>query len=166
MKTFRLLTIVAFGFVIALALMPRVSMAQDVIGHGIGFVDENGDGYNDNAPDSDGDGIPNGQDPDYVPVNDGTGSRLGNMGVNGFGAGVRGLGFIDEDGDGFNDNAPDFDNDGIPNGIDPDYVPLNDGSGAGRGPGYGRRNGIGGLDDGSDDATIIKSSCRNLRTAK
>ena len=29
------------------------------------FIDENGDGYNDNAPDHDGDGIPNGLDPDY-----------------------------------------------------------------------------------------------------
>lgn len=29
--------------------------------------------------------------------------------------------FIDEDGDGFNDNAPDHDGDGIPNGIDPDF---------------------------------------------
>ena len=34
--------------------------------HGVGFVDENGDGYNDNAPDVDGDGIPNGMDPDYT----------------------------------------------------------------------------------------------------
>ncbi len=31
-----------------------------------GFVDENNDGFNDNAPDDDGDGIPNGLDPDYV----------------------------------------------------------------------------------------------------
>lgn len=166
MKTFRFLTIVAFSFVIALTLMPRVSMAQDVVGHGIGFVDENGDGYNDNAPDSDGDGIPNGQDPDYVPANDGSGFQMGNMGGNGFGAGARGLGFIDEDGDGFNDNAPDIDNDGIPNGIDPDYVPLNDGSGAGNGRGYGRRYGMGVLDDGGDDAAAIKSTCRNLRTVK
>jgi len=30
--------------------------------HGLGFVDANGDGFNDNAPDADGDGIPNGQD--------------------------------------------------------------------------------------------------------
>ncbi len=30
------------------------------------FVDANGDGYNDNAPDDDGDGIPNGLDPDYA----------------------------------------------------------------------------------------------------
>lgn len=29
------------------------------------FVDKNGDGYNDNAPDDDGDGIPNCLDPDY-----------------------------------------------------------------------------------------------------
>ncbi len=29
--------------------------------------------------------------------------------------------FIDKNGDGYNDNAPDHDNDGIPNGLDPDY---------------------------------------------
>ena len=29
--------------------------------------------------------------------------------------------FIDKDGDGYNDNAPDHDNDGIPNGLDPDW---------------------------------------------
>ena len=33
--------------------------------HGIHFIDEDGDGYNDNAPDHDGDGIPNGLDPDW-----------------------------------------------------------------------------------------------------
>ena len=53
--------------------------------HGAGFVDTNGDGYNDNAPDHDGDGIPNGLDEDY----DGPGK----------------MGFVDEDGDGINDNA-------------------------------------------------------------
>lgn len=53
--------------------------------HGLGFVDADGDGYNDNAPDHDGDGIPNGLDEDYM------------------GAGKRG--FVDEDGDGINDNA-------------------------------------------------------------
>jgi len=37
--------------------------------------------------------------------------------------------FIDEDGDGFNDLAPDADGDGIPNGLDPDYVKPEDGSG-------------------------------------
>ncbi len=84
--------------------------------HGRGFVDENGDGINDNAPDADGDGIPNGQDPDY------TGAKQGN-----------GRGFVDENGDGINDNAQDFDGDGIPNGQDPDFVRPQDGSGQKRG---------------------------------
>ena len=35
----------------------------------------NGDGLNDNAFDSDGDGIPNGQDPDFVRPKDGTGKQ-------------------------------------------------------------------------------------------
>ena len=37
--------------------------------------------------------------------------------------------FVDEDGDGFNDLAPDADGDGIPNGLDEDYVRPEDGSG-------------------------------------
>lgn len=55
--------------------------------HGKNFVDKNGDGYNDNAPDHDGDGIPNGVDPDYK------------------GAKVQKNKFVDLDGDGINDNA-------------------------------------------------------------
>jgi hypothetical protein len=90
---------------------------------GIGFVDENGDGYNDNAPDIDGDGIPNGMDEDYV----GSQMRKGN-----------GKGFVDADGDGINDNALDSDGDGIPNGQDPDYVRPQDGTGQKRG--YGNAN--------------------------
>lgn len=47
-------------------------------GQGRGFVDENGDGINDLAPDFDGDGIPNGQDPDWVKnKRDGTGYKHG-----------------------------------------------------------------------------------------
>jgi len=56
--------------------------------HGPRFVDEDGDGYNDNAPDIDGDGIPNGLDPDYVNYR-----------------GEDWQGFVDEDGDGINDNV-------------------------------------------------------------
>lgn len=36
-----------------------------------GFKDDDGDGVNDNALDEDGDGIPNGQDPDYTKSKDG-----------------------------------------------------------------------------------------------
>lgn len=53
--------------------------------HGNRFVDKDGDGFNDNAPDHDGDGIPNGLDPDF--------ERPGKQ-----------RGFVDEDGDGINDN--------------------------------------------------------------
>lgn len=54
------------------------------------FVDKNGDGYNDNAPDDDGDGIPNGLDPDYQPK-----LKLKNNGSHTF---------IDLNGDGINDS--------------------------------------------------------------
>ena len=47
------------------------------------FVDLDGDGFNDNAPDHDGDGIPNGLDPDWQKENEK---------------------FVDLDGDGINDN--------------------------------------------------------------
>lgn len=44
-------------------------------GNGPGeFIDENGDGFNDLAPDADGDGIPNKFDNDYQRPQDGTGS--------------------------------------------------------------------------------------------
>lgn len=73
-----------------------------------GFVDANGGGYNDNAPDADGDGIPNGRDEDY------SGAKLRK--------GSNAKGFVDEDGDGINDNMMDADGDGIPNGQDEDFV--------------------------------------------
>ena len=79
------------------------------------FVDENGDGFNDLAKDSDGDGIPNGRDEDFdaQKMRNGNGSK----------------GFVDEDGDGLNDNAFDSDGDGIPNGKDEDWIRPEDGTG-------------------------------------
>ncbi len=44
-------------------------------GYKHGFIDEDGDGINDYAKDDDGDGIPNGQDPDYQRPMDGTGYK-------------------------------------------------------------------------------------------
>ena len=74
--------------------------------HGNKFVDVNGDGINDNAPDADGDGIPNGMDPDYT----GAKMRSGN--------GAKG--FIDLNGDGINDNALDADGDNSPDDLNKD----------------------------------------------
>ncbi len=90
------------------------------------FLDANGDGVNDNAPDHDGDGIPNGKDADY----DGSKVRAGN------GKG----GFVDANADGINDNAEDWDNDGIPNGRDEDFERPQDGSGAQHQYGKNARN--------------------------
>lgn len=50
-------------------------------------------------------------------------------------------GFVDRNGDGFNDNAPDHDGDGIPNGHDPDWI-MNPQDGTG----YQHKNGQGGID--------------------
>ncbi|HID39552.1 MAG TPA: hypothetical protein EYP36_08565 [Calditrichaeota bacterium] len=60
--------------------------------HRMHFVDEDGDGYNDNAPDHDGDGIPNGLDPDWYKLHKGKGKAKGKKPK-----------FIDLDGDGIND---------------------------------------------------------------
>ena len=108
-----------------------------------GFVDANNDGINDNAMDDDGDGIPNGQDPDYVGTSTG-----------------HGRGFVDVNGDGINDNAPDHDGDGIPNGQDPDYV-RNAGTGSGWRGGQGSvGTGTGGTGTGECDGTGPKGTTR------
>lgn len=61
------------------------NMGEDALSaKGGGFVDENGDGVNDLAPDHDGDGVPNGQDADWVKnKKDGTGNKHGNQGQDG-----------------------------------------------------------------------------------
>jgi len=78
MKRITLLTFIA---ALLLVLAPA-AYAQDFgPGNGTGngecrFIDEDGDGFNDLAPDADGDGIPNGLDPDYVKPGDGTGNQF------------------------------------------------------------------------------------------
>lgn len=68
----------------------KTSDQSNQIKHGRQFVDKNGDGYNDNAPDHDGDGIPNGLDPDYLKLKQ---RKKGSD-----------LPYVDLDGDGINDN--------------------------------------------------------------
>ncbi len=62
--------------------------------HGQHFIDKDGDGYNDNAPDHDGDGIPNGLDSDWQKLKIEKGKK-------------KRLRFVDLDGDGINDNFQD-----------------------------------------------------------
>ena len=80
MKTTMTLTL-SFLFVAAMIFMgPTGAMAQTCEGDGTNFVDLDGDGFNDNAPDHDGDGIPNGLDPDYIKnAQDGTGLQKGKL---------------------------------------------------------------------------------------
>lgn len=111
MKSFGWLLLIALTMTLAIS----VAQAGDTdpqtpapIQHGPRFVDENGDGFNDLAPDHDGDGIPNGQDPDYTRPQDGSGTQQGIRGRGqGRGQGQRAqrLGFVDANGDGVCDNA-------------------------------------------------------------
>lgn len=84
------IAVVAAAMALLLVVAPDYSFAQESGKPEKGYADENGDGLNDNARDADGDGIPNGKDPDYVRQNPN-----------------EDKGFTDENGDGIND---------IPNG--------------------------------------------------
>lgn len=98
MKTIELKSLLTAAAVLAaLTLGVQNLQAQDFGGRGYGpgpgmFVDENGDGINDLAPDADGDGIPNGMDDDFVRPADGTGYGPGSgdgTGAGRFGHGPR-----------------------------------------------------------------------------
>ncbi len=91
MKRFNLILSI-FTIAIGMTLLPLYAQETEdqtdvsTVQHGPAFVDEDGDGFNDNAPDHDADGIPNGMDEDYESM----------------GRGAQG--FTDADGDGINDN--------------------------------------------------------------
>lgn len=73
----------AFAIIGLAMLTTPATQAQICDGTGTNFVDLNGDGFNDNAPDHDGDGIPNGLDADYVKnAQDGSGYQKGKLGEN------------------------------------------------------------------------------------
>jgi len=81
-KTVYPVLIVVSASLLIMMLLPYSADAQPAlnrpaVGHGPLFVDEDGDGYRDNAPDHDGDGIPNGRDPDYKRPLDGSGRLAG-----------------------------------------------------------------------------------------
>ncbi|MBC8423085.1 hypothetical protein H8E07_03085 [bacterium] len=77
-RTFYLLAILAAMILIAAAANAQGFGPGEGQGEGVcNFIDEDGDGFNDLAPDADGDGIPNGLDPDYVRPGDGTGNQFG-----------------------------------------------------------------------------------------
>ena len=130
MKTLTLLLALLLALTFSTTVLAQEETDTE-IEHGVNFVDEDGDGFNDNAPDADGDGIPNGMDEDYVRAAAGTGSKAGQA----QGKGANGArGFIDEDGDGVNDRGLlDDDGDGIINCEDEDYVasPIGTGVNAG-----------------------------------
>jgi hypothetical protein len=67
----------------------KTEKKEEPVKHEQHFIDKDGDGYNDNAPDHDGDGIPNGLDPDWKKQNEEKRKRQR---------------FVDLDGDGINDN--------------------------------------------------------------
>jgi hypothetical protein len=153
MKTRIILSALA---ILAITALSSPVFAQNDGGFGYnvgGFLDENGDGFNDLAPDADGDGIPNGLDSDYAPPLDGSGSRLnadtgcdedGFMYRHAFqykqGTGTTGFGPGDgtgNDGTGPGDGTGFGPGPGV--GLGDDCVPLLDGSGAGVN-GQGNRN--------------------------
>lgn len=73
--TRNLITLMATILVLGLASMAAAQDFGPGQGNGVcQFIDEDGDGFNDLAPDADGDGIPNGMDEDYVRPQDGTGN--------------------------------------------------------------------------------------------
>lgn len=82
MKT-RNILLTAFAILGLVMLTTPATQAQTCNGTGTNFVDLNGDGFNDNAPDHDGDGIPNGLDDDYIKnAQDGSGYQNGKLGEN------------------------------------------------------------------------------------
>ncbi len=149
--TITLLTVLLIG------LLAMTANAQDVEsgrGKGVGeFIDEDGDGFNDLAPDADGDGIPNGMDEDFVKPEDGSGSmhqnRFGTLDdetKGGFGKAKNG----EMGGNGYGPG------DGTGEGLAPA-----DGTGFGPGTGDGTCDGTG--DDDSEDTDKVSNQRRGNR---
>ncbi len=151
--------LIILAIIATASLVAAGAMAQTDPGTGLGngngvcgFVDENGDGFNDLAPDADGDGIPNGMDPDYVKPADGTGNQFGQQSdhLNGYGRYAMLMKKFAGDalmGKGMGQG-----------GQSGQHFGLGDGSGLGVGPGDGTGFGPGdGTGDCTDDGTPLGS---------
>lgn len=144
--------------VLVIGLLATAALAQDDgedpgetegpgQGHGVcQFIDEDGDGFNDLAPDADGDGIPNGLDPDFVKPEDGAGLQYG------WGMGDEEFGHFGEGaGDGAGDGEMGMNHYGPGDGTG-ETGPNEDHTGFGPGEAIGEGEGEGGNDDsGSGD---------------
>ena len=64
--------LIAAAMVILFSIGAQAQTTESPVVHGPGFIDLDGDGFRDGAPDADGDGIPNGLDEDYVRAGSGT----------------------------------------------------------------------------------------------
>jgi hypothetical protein len=77
MKKLVLLLVVAEIFIAYSNVSAQTQNPPQPKQHGKNFVDKNGDGYNDYAPDHDGDGIPNGLDPDFLAIKNKNAGKFG-----------------------------------------------------------------------------------------
>lgn len=79
MKKLSLILMVSVA-VVVVATSAQAGPRDGGNGHRVAaFIDENGDGFNDLAPDADGDGIPNGLDSDFVKPSDGSRNGFGRI---------------------------------------------------------------------------------------
>ena len=140
------------------SLLAVTANAQDFgPGQGNGvcqFIDEDGDGFNDLAPDADGDGIPNGLDEDFVKPEDGSGNMYQYLYKYNFGA-------MGEDAQHRFGNSTD----GAQNG---NHYGPGDGTGQGTGPadgsGFGPGTGDGTCDeDGTSEGSSVQQQRGNRR---
>ena len=81
--------IIIFLTINSIAIFAQDTTKTTVAAHSQAFVDKDGDGYNDLAPDHDGDGIRNGLDPDWRKMKRKRAHQSH---------------FVDSNGDGINDN--------------------------------------------------------------
>jgi hypothetical protein len=156
----RIIFTTLLALLLSLAAAASAQCDGDGVGSGNGvcqFVDEDGDGFNDLAPDADGDGIPNGLDPDYVPAADGEGNRhmykKGQVSDDGSDEGlIAGFGATEK-----------VAGDGLRSG---NAYGLGDGTGSGVGPADGTGFGPGDGTGDCDGTTVLSGGVQQRRSGR